>query len=100
MLPQHSSPYMQGLRGPFYNKKWNSGQSYPSLYQDITPTLSKMTQDSDKLCPTFQEMCNTLHKMTDSGFYPETNYLCLLLTCRSSGFLGYAALEGASCLKR
>lgn len=66
----------------------------------ISNTLLKTAQSCDKLCPTFQGMCNILNEMTDWGFYPETNYLCLLLTRRSSSLLGYVDLGGISLLKK
>lgn len=68
--------------GDSWYQKCNSILSCPSLYQDIQSTLLKTAQDCDKLCPTSQELYNTLNKMTDSGCYPETNYHYLLLTCR------------------
>lgn len=62
------------------------------MYEDIKPTLSKTAQNSDKLCPTFQEPCNTLNKRTDSGVYPETNSFSFVADLLKFRFLGLCSL--------
>ena len=89
----HHPPTVRASGDPFIIKSGiKSDQSSPSLCEDIKSTLSKTAQNSDKLCPTFQEMCNTLNKMTDSGVYPETNSFSFVADLLTFGFLGLCSL--------